>query len=126
MTKSESDAGPREQTPGAGQSPQTLAQLQATGAEVVGSDGEKIGDLKTVGDADFVVGRTLRGDLRLPVNRIQEVTSDGKVVLDVPADQATDLSPDRKSTDTAGGAESFSDSSEVEKGAWELKKENTD
>jgi hypothetical protein len=44
----------------------------------------------------------------------------------VPADQATDLSPERNSTDTAGGAESFSDSNEVEKGAWELKKENTD
>ncbi len=45
----------------AGAGPQTLAQLQGTGAEVVGSDGENIGDLKTVGAADFVVGRTLRG-----------------------------------------------------------------
>lgn len=126
MAKSESDPGPREQSQGTGQGPQTLAQLQATSAQVVGSDGEKIGDLKTVGDADFVVGRTLRRDLRLPVNRIREITGDDKIVLDVPADQASDLSQERASTDMAGGAESFSDSSVVEKRALELNKENTE
>ena len=56
-----SEVGPKGQDYGSGEGPQTLAQLQGTGAEVVGSDGENIGDLKTVGAADFVVGRTLRG-----------------------------------------------------------------
>jgi hypothetical protein len=70
--------------------------------------------------------KTPRVDGTKPVNRIREVTSDDKIVLDAPADQATDLIPERNSTDTACGAESFSDSNEVEKGAWELKKENTD
>ena len=126
MAKSESDPGPREQSRGAGRGPQTLAQLQATGAEVVGSDGEKVGDLEAVGDADFVVGRTLlRRDLRLPVNRIREITGDDKVVLDVPAEQAPGLSQERASTDTAGGAENFSDSAQVEKGALELGGGNT-
>ncbi len=126
MAKSGSDPGPREKSQGARQGPQTLAQLQATNAEVVGSDGEKIGDLKTVGDADFLVGRTLRPDLRLPINCVREITSDDKVVLDVPADQAPELNQERASTDMAGGAESFSDSSAVEKRALELNKENTE
>ena len=126
MAKSGSDPGPKEQSRGGGRGPQTLAQLQATGAEVVGSDGEKVGDLKAVGDADFVVGRALlRRDLRLPVNSIREITGDGKVVLDVPADRAPDLSREGASTDTAGGAEGFSDSAQVEKGALELGSDNT-
>ena len=126
MTEGGSEPGPREQSRGAGRGPQTLAQLQATGVEVVGSDGEKVGDLKVVGDADFVVGRTLlRRDLRLPVNRIREITGDDKIVLDVPADQASDLSQGRTSTDMSGGAETFSDSAKVEKGALELGGGNT-
>jgi hypothetical protein len=55
---------------------------------VVGSDGEKVGDLKTVGDADFVVGRTLRSDLHVPIRHVREVTADHKIVLDVSADEA--------------------------------------
>lgn len=43
--------------------PLTLAQLQATGTEVVGSDGQKVGHLGEVGDADFVVERTFKRDL---------------------------------------------------------------
>lgn len=54
---------------------------------MVGSDGEKVGDLKTVGDADFVVGRTLRRDLHVPVKHVREVTADNKIVLDVSADE---------------------------------------
>ena len=126
MANGGSGTGPRGRRFEGDAGPQTLAQLQATGAEVFGSDGEKVGDLKTVGDADFVVGRSLlRRDLRLPVNRIREITSDDKIVLDVPADQAPDLSQERASTDTAGGAEGFSDSAEVEKGALELGGGNT-
>ncbi len=57
MDKREPDTGATERSTEQGHGPQTLAQLQATGAEVVGSDREKIGDLKEVGDADFLIGR---------------------------------------------------------------------
>ena len=109
----------------AGAGPQTLAQMQGTGAEVVGSDGEKVGDLKTVGDADFVVGRTLRRDLHVPVKHVREVTADNKIVLDVSADEAKKARWGGPSTDTSGGAEGFSDSARVEKGGLELGEENT-
>ena len=105
---------------GPGEGPQTLAQLQSTGAEVVGSDGEKVGDLKTVGDADFVVGRTLRSDLHVPIRHVSEVTADNKIVLDVSADEAKEARWGSPSTDTSGGGEGFSDSASVEKGAFEL------
>ena len=124
MASGGSGVGPRGQRFDAGEGPQTLAQLQATGAEVIGSDGEKVGDLKTVGDADFVVGRTLRSDLHLPVTSIREVTTDNKIVLDVSAEEAKEARTG-SSTDTAGGAEGFSDSARVEKGALELGEENT-
>jgi hypothetical protein len=117
--------GPRGQSFDAGEGPQTLAQLQGTGAEVVGSDGEKVGDLKTVGDADFVVGRTLRSDLHVPVSHVREVTEDNKIVLDVSAEQAKEARWDGPSTDTSSSAEGFSDSARVEKGALELGEENT-
>jgi hypothetical protein len=124
MASDGSSVGPRGQRFDAGEGPQTLAQLQATGAEVIGSDGEKVGNLKTVGDADFVVGRTLRSDLHIPVTRIREVTTDNKIVLDVSAEEAKETRSG-SSTDTAGGAEGFSDSAKVEKGALELGEENT-
>ena len=124
MANGGSEVGPRGQHFGSGEGPQTLAQLQGTGAEVVGSDGEKVGDLKTVGDADLVVGRTLRSDLHVPVARVREVTADNRIVLDVSAEEAKEArwGP---STDTAGGAEGFSDSARVEKGALELGGGNT-
>jgi hypothetical protein len=55
MAKGGPEAGSGGGRFGPGEGPQTLAQLQSTGAEVVGSDGETVGDLKTVGDAHFVV-----------------------------------------------------------------------
>jgi cytosine/adenosine deaminase-related metal-dependent hydrolase len=55
MVERESDTGATERSTEPGQGPQTLAQLQATGAEVVGSDGERLGNLEEVGDADFLV-----------------------------------------------------------------------
>jgi hypothetical protein len=72
-----------------GEGPQLLAQLQATGGtQVFGSDGERVGALKEVGDANFVVDRgALRGEVCVLVDRIREVTSDGRIVLDVPADR---------------------------------------
>ena len=91
MVEREPDKGATERSAEPGHGPQTLAQLQATGAEVVGSDGEKIGDLKEVDDADFLVGRTLRRNLRLPVSRVRKVTSENKIVLDLPAAEAKEL-----------------------------------
>ncbi len=125
MADSGSGVGPRGQHFGSGEGPQTLAQLQGTGAEVVGSDGTKIGDLKTVGDADFVVGRTLRGDLHVPVRHIREVTTDNRIVLDVSAEEAKKARWNEPSTDTSGSAEDFSDSTKVGKGILELGEENT-
>jgi hypothetical protein len=125
MAKGGSEAGSGDGRFGPGESPQTLAQLQSTGAEVVGSDGEKVGDLKTVGDADFVVGRTLRRDLHVPVKHVREVTADNKIVLDVSADETKQARWGSPSTDTSGGAEGFSDSTRVEKGGLELGEENT-
>ena len=110
----------------AGAGPQTLAQLQGTGAEVVGSDGEKVGDLKTVGDADIVVGRPLlRSDLHVPVARVREVTPDNRVVLDVSAEEAKEARWGGPSTDTSGGAEEFSESSRLEKGALGIFEEDS-
>jgi hypothetical protein len=99
--------------------------LQGTGAEVVGSDGGKVGDLKTVGDADVVVGRTLRSDLHVPVRHVREVTDDGKIVLDVSAEEAKEARWGGASTDTSGGAEDFSESASLEKGALGLAGDDT-
>jgi hypothetical protein len=119
-------AGSRGESSDAGGGPQTLAQLQGTGAEVVGSDGEKVGDLKTVGDADIVVGRPLlRSDLHVPVARVREVTADNRVVLDVSAEGAKEARWGGPSTDTSGGAEGFSESAPVGKGALELVEEDS-
>ena len=120
----ESATGPRERSFGPGGGPQTLSQLQATGAEVVGSDGEKVGDLKEVGDADFLVKRTLRRDIRLPVSRVREVTADNKIVLDVPAEEAKDLGRGEPLGEADSGAD-FSEGAKQEKGAWGIKKENS-
>src|SRR5918994_437946 len=91
MVKHEPDKGATERSAEQGHGPQTLAQLQATGAEVVGSDGERLGYLKEVSDADFLVGRTLGRNLRLPVSRVREVTSENRIVLDQSAAEAKHL-----------------------------------
>ena len=123
MVKHQPDAGATERSAEPGHGPQTLAQLQATGAKVVGSDGEKIGDLKEVGDADFLVGRTLRRNLRLPVSRVREVTSDNKFVLDLSAAEAKELCEKESLGEGAPGAGSMSENpGKEEKGAWGLRK----
>jgi hypothetical protein len=61
MVERESDTAATERSAEPGHGSQTLARLQATGAEVVGSDGEKLGDLEGVGDADFLDPRSLSG-----------------------------------------------------------------
>src|SRR5215212_7557117 len=124
MVKHESDTEATERSVEPGHGPQTLAQLQATGAEVLGSDGEKIGDLKEVGDADFLVGRTLRRDLRLPVSRVREVTSENKIVLDLPAGEAKELGEKESLLgEGAPGAGGMSENpGKEEKGTWGLRK----
>jgi hypothetical protein len=88
--------GPRGKSFDAGEGPQLLAQLQATGAEVVGSDGEKVGDLKEVRDADFRVGRGgLKRDVYVPVRSISEVSEDGRIVLDVASGEVDDQGWDK-------------------------------
>lgn len=123
MVKGEPDTGPTEQSASQGHGPQTLAQLQATGAEVIGSDGDKVGDLKEVGDADFLVKRTLGRDLRLPVSRVREVTADNKIVLDVPADEAKGAGGKVPLGEGAPGVGSMSENpGKEEKGAWGLRR----
>ena len=123
MVKHQPDAGATERSAEQGHGPQTLAQLQATGAKVVGSDGEKIGDLKEVGDADFLVGRTLRRNLRLPVSRVREVTSENKIVLDLSAAEAKELGEKESLGEGAPGAGSMSENpGKEEKGIWGLRK----
>ena len=123
MVERDPDTEATERSAGPGQGPQTLAQLQATGAEVLGSDGERLGDLEEVGDAEFLVGRTLRRDLRLPVSRVREVTSDNKIVLDLPASEAKELGERESAGEPAPAAESMAENpGKEEKGAWGLKK----
>jgi hypothetical protein len=124
MVERESDTGATERSTEPGQGPQTLAQLQATGAEVVGSDGEKIGDLKEVSDADFLVGRTLGRNLRLPVSRVREVTSENEIVLDQSAAEAKELGEKESLLgEGAPGAGGISENpGKEEKGTWGLRK----
>ena len=123
MVEREPDKGAPERSAEPGHGPQTLAQLQATGAEVIGSDGEKIGDLKEVGDADFLVGRTLRRNLRLPVSRVREITSENKIVLDLPTAEAKELAERESLGEGAPGSSSMAENpGKEEKGAWGLRK----
>lgn len=119
----QSGPGPSEQRPEAGGGPITLSQLQATGAEVIGSDGEKVGDLKEVDDADFLIERTLQRDIRVPVNRVREVTADNKIVLDVRADEVKEVGRKEPLSYKAPDAGNISHSAEKEKGIWGLRRE---
>src|SRR5215211_5557520 len=109
MVKREPDKGATERSAEQGHGPQTLAQLQTTGAEVVGSDGERLGNLEEVGDADFLVGRTLRRNLRLPVSRVREITSENKIVLDLPTAEAKELGEKESLGEGAPGSGSMSE-----------------
>jgi hypothetical protein len=124
MVKREPDKEATERSAEQGHGPQTLAQLQATGAEVVGSDGERLGDLKEVSDADFLVGRTLGRNLRLPVSRVREVTSENEIVLDLSAAEAKELGEKESLLgEGAPGAGGMSENSgKEEKGTWGLRK----
>lgn len=99
---------------------QTLPQLQATGAEVMGADGEKVGDLGEVNDSHFTVsGRgLLKGDLHIPNARVAEITSDDRIVLDVEAAQVKGISLDKPSSGQTDPHAPFSEDVAVERGAW--------
>lgn len=122
MASGESEIGPRGKRFEPGEGPQLLAQLQSSGAEVIGSDGEKLGDLKSVGDADFLVARTLGRDVRVPVARIKEVTDDNEIVLDLPAGEVDEVGRDERSLGP-DLEEGFSESNETEKGVWGVRRE---
>jgi hypothetical protein len=86
---------------------------------------ERLGDLEEAGDADFLIGRTLRRNLRLPVSRVRKVTSENKIVLDLPAAEAKELGEKESLGEAAPGAGSMSENpGEEEKGAWGSQRES--
>ena len=70
---------------------------------------ERLGDLEEAGDADFLIGRTLRRNLRLPVSRVRKVTSENRIVLDLPAAEAKELGEKESLGEGAPGAGSMSE-----------------
>jgi hypothetical protein len=52
--------------------------------DVVGSDGNRVGEVKFVGDSDFLVDRTLARDIYVPYGACQSVEPH-RVILRVPA-----------------------------------------
>ena len=50
--------------------------------DVYGSDGEHVGRVKDLGDAEFLVGRRWRADTRVPLDRVLAVI-DQRVILTV-------------------------------------------
>ena len=61
------------------------AQVRA-GMEVVGSDGDFVGHVKSLAEFHLAIDRPAKMDAYAPYDVIQEVTQD-RVVLNVPADQ---------------------------------------
>jgi hypothetical protein len=61
------------------------AQLR-NGMEVVGSDGDFVGHVKSLAEFHLSIDRPAKMDAYAPYDVIQEVTQD-RVVLNVPADQ---------------------------------------
>ncbi|WP_119070085.1 hypothetical protein [Rubrobacter indicoceani] len=101
---------------------QTLPQLQATGAVVLGSDREKVGDLGEVRDSDFTVRveGLFKGDLNIPVNHVKEITGDDEIILDVEASRVKEIKIEKSSVQTDPAAP-FSADVETERGAWGLR-----
>lgn len=116
------DTGPRGQKFDEGEGPMLLSQLLAEGgAEVKGSDGERIGDLKSVGDGDFVVGRTLKRDLGVPIHHVKEVTKDNEIVLDVSSKNVKEISHG-PSAPSDPNADFSAHPDEMKRGIWEITK----
>ena len=69
-----------------------LDRLHEEGAEVFGLDGDKVGDLKSFREDHIVVARgVLRGDLRVPLAAVRDVTDDNKIVLDIASEHVDDM-----------------------------------
>lgn len=118
----DSNIGPRGQSFGEGEGPKLLGQLLADGAEIVGSDGKKIGDLKEVRDADFLVDRTLKRDLYIPVTRVGEVSEDGKIVLDISSNEVSKEDWRKPSARTDPAASFSANPDDIKRGPWEITK----
>ena len=118
MSEDRPEQRPR-QTFGPGEGPKLLGQMLASGAEVFGSGGEKVGDLKDVGEAEFTVSRGIKRDLRLPVTSVGEVSGSDRIVLEISADEAKESS--RSGADAPGKADDFSESP-IGEGIWETLK----
>lgn len=108
MANEESDARVR-QSFGSGEGPQILGQMMAEGgAEVVGSDGEKLGVLKDQRNAELTVSRGgIKRDLHIPVSNVGEIVGSDVVKLDIPADRAEEVGWTGK--DALGKAKDFSE-----------------
>jgi len=57
--------------------------------EVVGTDGQSVGQVKEVRGTDFLLDRPMHGDVYVPFSGIRIVDGD-RVMLDVPSDQLDD------------------------------------
>lgn len=108
MPDEESDTGTR-QSFGADEGPQILGQMMAEGgAQVVGSDDERIGDLKDQRDTTLTVDRGgLKRDLHLPVTSVSEIIGSEVVKLEVRADEVEDIG--WTGSDALGKAKDFSE-----------------
>lgn len=59
------------------------------GMAVVGSEGQRVGEVKEVRDREIVVARTLQPSVAIPFRAIGSLTADG-VVLTITGEQADD------------------------------------
>ncbi len=66
--------------------PQVLRSQIRVGMDVLGSDGERIGEVKELRDNDFVVDRHLATDIYVPFEVVQTIRAN-QVVINVPAAQ---------------------------------------
>lgn len=57
------------------------------GMEVIGKDGEQVGEVKEVRSNDFLVDRSLARDVYVPFNACQKADADGRIRLNVRADE---------------------------------------
>lgn len=125
MSDAGSSTGPWGQKFGPNEGPQLLAHLQGTGAGVLGSDGEKVGDLKAVGESSFTVGRGVWRDLHVPIHRIGEVTEERDIVLDIPAGEVDDTDWEKSWSPGGPSPEEFSEAPR-EDSIWEVVRRRAD
>ncbi len=64
--------------------------LLRNGMEVVGSDGDFVGHVKSLAEFHLTIDRTAKPDAYAPYDVIEDVTED-RVVLNVPADEVDNM-----------------------------------